>query len=119
MLESTDLYYVSESDSSLIRCDKLVAKIDARHNEDKLRFKKAEKLLTEYKVAAIAPHIFAAAQKLPDAQLKLKVAEYELHCKIDECKRLEAKQLNARKSEIRIKKEIKQLTKTVELLTAV
>ncbi|KAJ8108522.1 hypothetical protein OPT61_g8117 [Boeremia exigua] len=108
----------ADSDARLANCDKLVARIDARQKKDKERFVKVEKLLAEQKVAIIAPHILFAAQKLPDAILKLKVTEYDLQRKTDEYKRLEAKQLDARKSEIRVKKENRQLAKSMESLSA-
>ena len=105
-------------DAGYANCDKLIKKIEARHREDDERFRKAETLLAEHKVAIIAPHVLLAVQKLPDIKLKLKVTEFELNRQTDERKRLEAKHLDVRKSEIRLKKENKQLTKTVESLTA-
>ncbi|KAL1607262.1 hypothetical protein SLS59_002225 [Nothophoma quercina] len=101
-------------DTKLSNCDWLSPKIDTRHREYDNRFKKSKRLFAEHKVTIIAPHIAAAAAKLPSAELKLKVAEYEIQRKTDGCKRLEAKHLNACKSEIRAKKEYKLLVKIVE-----
>lgn len=108
----------AESNAGLARCDKLVKKIDARHKQDKALFEKAHKLLAETKVAAVAPHILAAAQRLPHVELKLKVAEFEINRNKQECKRLQIKHMNAFQAELRFKKENKQLTKTIESLTA-
>ncbi|KAF9701677.1 hypothetical protein EKO04_000370 [Ascochyta lentis] len=108
----------AEIDTKLSNCSKIIAKLDTRHNDDNQHHKKADVLLAAHKVAIIAPHIVLAAEKLPEFELKLKVAEYELKRKTDECTRLTAKHLDACKSEIRTKKEKKQLTKTVESLTA-
>ncbi|KAF2627056.1 hypothetical protein BU25DRAFT_448834 [Macroventuria anomochaeta] len=105
-------------DARLSNASKLITKIQGCHRDNEKHFKKAEILLAEHKVAIIAPHILLAAQILPDTKLKLEVAEYEIKRQSDECKRLEAKHLDARKSEIRVKKENKQLTKIVESLTA-
>ena len=89
-------------DTKLSNCDWLSPKIDTRHREYDKRFKKAKRFFAEHKVTIIAPQIAAAAAKLPSAELKLKVAEYETQTKTEECERLEAKHLNACKSEIRV-----------------
>lgn len=105
-------------DARLADCDRRVKKVEAMHRDDQEHFRKAETLLAEHYVAIHAPQVLEKPEKLPIVELKLRVAEYEQQRKVDECKRLELKHLDAHKTKIRLKKENKQLTKTVESLTA-
>lgn len=115
----------AESDITLAKnvarladCEKHVKKVEAMHSADHRHFGKAETLLTEHHAAICAPRVLVDAEKLPSVELKLKVAEYDLQCKVAECKRLDAKHVDARKSEIRLKKDNKKLAEIVGTLTA-
>ncbi|KAF3036677.1 hypothetical protein E8E12_004113 [Didymella heteroderae] len=104
--------------TSFAKCDKEFQKIEPLLHDQRELIHKSEHALAEHKVSIVAPHILTAHEKLPNVELKLKVAEFEQQRKIDECKRLHAKHLDASKKEIRFMKENKQLTKKVETLTA-
>jgi len=103
--------------ASFAKCDRGVKKLEAHLRNEKDLIREAELAHVEHKVSIIAPHILAAYEKLPSIELKLKVATFEQRRKAEGCKRLQAKHLDASKSEIRLKKANKQLTKTVESLT--
>lgn len=103
--------------ASFAKCDKGVKKLEAHLRNEKDLIHKTELALAEHKVSIATPHILAAYEKIPGIELKLKVAEFELQRKTDEYKRVQAKHLDAIKSEIRLKKQNKELTRTVETLT--
>jgi hypothetical protein len=109
--------YHAQIDARLVTCSKLITKLEARHQKADKQQKKAKILLDNFKVISIAPQVALAAEKLLATELKLRVTEYELKRKTDECKRLASKHLETSKSEIRVKKEKKQLAKTVDTLT--
>jgi chromosome segregation ATPase len=116
-LEAQMIECHAKTDSSLANCEKLITKLEARYLKADEDYSKVQTHLSEYKVNIIAPYIAAAAEQLPATALKLKVAEYDLKRKTEDYKKLEAKHLEACKSEIRVKKEKKQLEKTVVALT--
>ncbi|KAJ4316828.1 hypothetical protein N0V94_005241 [Neodidymelliopsis sp. IMI 364377] len=117
-LEAQMIECHAQTDSNLANCEKLITKLEARYLKADEDYSKVQTHLDEYKVNIIAPHIAAAAEQLPATALKLKVAEYDLERKTEDYKKLEAKHLETCKSEIRIKKEKKQLEQTVVALTA-
>jgi chromosome segregation ATPase len=109
---------LASATARLSHCHKRVKKTEGIHRNDQEHFRKAELALEKHKVSIVAPHILAAYERLPSVELKLKIAEFEHQRKTDEYQRLQAKHLDASKSEIRLKKANKQLTNTVETLTA-
>lgn len=109
---------LNSATARLAACDMRIKKVEAIHHNDQERFHKDELALEKHKVSIIAPHILAAYEKLPNIELKLRVAAYEHQRKTDESKRLQAKHIDTIKSEICLKKSNKQLTQTVESLAA-
>ncbi|KAJ4345052.1 hypothetical protein N0V95_005994 [Ascochyta clinopodiicola] len=91
----------AEVDTKLSNCSKMIAKLDAHHNNADEHYRKADMLLAEHKVVIAALHNTLAAEKLPTVELKLRTAEYMLKFK----------------SDIRGKDAKKQLIKTMRSLT--
>lgn len=87
--------------ASLAKCDKGVKKLETHLRDEKALIHKAGLTLAEHTATVVAPHILAAYKKLPNVELKLKVAEFENKRKTEECECLKAKHLGASKLETR------------------
>lgn len=116
-LEAVMIKLRAESDVHIARWEEKVAEIKARAAEEKKRSSAMGKTSIQQTIAPIAPEITAAAQKLPQIELELKVARHNATEMAEDYKRLKAKHVDAVKIQIQLENDKKILNKTISSLT--